>query len=969
MATTAATITDDAGWSPFYVLRISGLPYVFCATINPFDSAYGADAWTLGSGVTAVRGMQVPDDQLTQDLKDIVGGVASAERVRLSLQDFDIADSTVGSSYKFLGRLFAVGRALSDTANDIAYLTSDIEATDASTAMFTVTGPDSFSGGTVYIGGETLSYSSATKSGDTTTFTIDTRNLYPCVNVGSATYPPVPYHRYVADTPGRSPPVTSQPLIMVGRTAALYVGHMRPTGKPETEANAMLRLVGRIQSLEYQDGQFMLEVESVAGELQQALAAPGLPYAQLEPRIYLHGGYNSMAVGVAIEDVSDGTVMRRFYKVTLGATSYSSIGEVILALNAAIPAQLPSTTVSKLARELRLDIVTTSDGTRRMAFEGSSKPVGDLVLGGDRLVSYCVAHTDGSAIYDPTRGKTSLLTALGFDHQTDYFESVSFEESGVAAGDYRKHYVIADKPPPQLVFPATAFSMTAEIKLASKETSTPGARFAIAQGWSGERGWVRLGNGMIFQCTGRTDTTVTLGERNYFQYHVDFDVSYRDNIEECPAYYVAEGSDLGTIEQVVCAPDPNSTFPAPDPVATVWRLLCSTWRSYGSGYDSYGEGYGLGLSAIVDETSMLTAVTCEAGVRTMLVDRQTKWIDLFAPIAKEHHLFLVWSPADSKFVVRRLHLPTASDAATYQFTESNRARPADTTQATWDFSMMRTAWTIKYGKPWRGGSEYKKQGTYNDDWASSAYGSMNKSETIEDPSMMSSKHFADVISSMVASSIYYRYPWLRCTRTLNKTGLALSPGTIHKVIDATIHNPYTGILGIVSGDNVYGYLTGVRSQLSTGDTEIEFLIPAFDVANLRPWSPCALVNYGASNNGYVVATKTLTLKRHYTANSNAAYYDGVDFVAGDKVRLTPRDADGAPLYNYDAEVASVASDGLTMVLTTDPTGGSGLTSTYETIVTLQPYGSATASRQSGVSWMGDGTSNLIVATARVNKYQ
>src|SRR4051812_42812141 len=91
MTTVQSKVTDGQDLVPFFYLRITGLPFYLFATVNPSASTYGSFAWSTPTGFPATwaqRGLQLPDDTIEQKLPDIIGGVASPARCRLSVIDF-----------------------------------------------------------------------------------------------------------------------------------------------------------------------------------------------------------------------------------------------------------------------------------------------------------------------------------------------------------------------------------------------------------------------------------------------------------------------------------------------------------------------------------------------------------------------------------------------------------------------------------------------------------------------------------------------------------------------------------------------------------------------------------------------------------------------------------------------------------------------------------------------------------------
>ncbi len=190
--TTTATYVEDENqtFRPFYYLKVHGLPYYFFATIDPTSTVYGSSAWTLPSGYTSVRGMMIPEAQMDQSLPDMLGGIASPERLRVELMDMDVTDAH--GTHSMFGRLLAPGRIITSTSAAVGQLSVDINATADSGDTFTVLGTaaQTFVAGDVYVGMETIAISAASYSAPNWTLTISARNKFPC----NAGYPAVPYH-------------------------------------------------------------------------------------------------------------------------------------------------------------------------------------------------------------------------------------------------------------------------------------------------------------------------------------------------------------------------------------------------------------------------------------------------------------------------------------------------------------------------------------------------------------------------------------------------------------------------------------------------------------------------------------------------------------------------------------------------------------------------------------------------------
>ncbi len=321
---------------------------------------------------------------------------------------------------------------------------------------------------------------------------------------------------------------------------------------------------------------------------------------------------------------------------------------------------------------------------------------------------------------------------------------------------------------------------------------------------------------------------------------------------------------------------------------------------------------------------------------------------------------------------RQLAPPNFSVADSFVLSESNRIKENDRSEWQTDFANVRMSWTFKYG--WDAIEKKFKAPdiTINDPFAMQAYQQALRSETIEDRLIPASQVDAlgDVIGDFSSRLRYTQIPWAKVTRSVNKRGLLLSPGVYVKIIDNTIVNPFTGVMGIDTDDDLYGWLFSVRSNLEDGSVNVTFLLDqTTDQTTLRPWSPTGLISFASASNGYDNATGVLTMDDRFRSTTDGGQFDGIDFLVGDTVCITTYDNNGAAPYFRETTVLAVAANGSTMTVAS---GLGALDTNVESIVVITDWNApASTARRTGanrVSFQGSGDDLLIDGTDRLHKF-
>lgn len=950
MTTVQSKVTDGQDLVPFFYLRITGFPFYVFATTNPSDSRYGSFAWSAPTGFPstwAQRGLQLPSQSIDQKFTDIIGGIASPASCKLSVMDF--ADP-LHPGFGFFSRQFAPGRALSDSSVLKSQLANGVTAVPGEDSVLEIVGDGTTVWGSsidVYLGAETIGLGSVTAPDE---LPFIARNKYVCFGNsgdGGTYWPPTPYHRVIVDA---SASITSAPIVStasidtIGRTAALWMGHMRPDGNPEPESASACLLLGRITGVEVGSvgGVFDITINSILADLTNGLVAPDLGHGTIQDGFYLAN-----------------PAWCSFFISGGGATFKISITPGIYA------------TAQALADEVSNKIAATGDSTLRwiqlLLVNGADGPFFQFSATkgvASIIVSSVAGDSNAANTYSSAApAQTSLIYVLGFD-PTVLFVRVDSSTDSPA--------VIAPRVAAHVFVPTLDLANANALLLSEANASDA---FFTNQGDGTGIAWGRFGDGSLVKVTAIGSNAVTTGaSAGSLSMVTGTDASDSG----WGRFYYVEPSQTATLDQVILLLENTNQFVSARPSATQFfgMMLASTTGLVQDGIiNALPKGAGLGWAPLMSSSEWLQ--NDETSVQRLIyLTSAVKFTDIFLPYARQHGLFLVWDPSVGKISLRRFLVPSkASTSANVSFTESNRAQTTDRTTQKSDRSSLRTSWKIQPAFTsaglvgWRAGpaDNFSKPPPLiiNDVRARSMYPNDSRQESIDDPTLISYQDLGATIARLLQ---LYDAPWTLCQRSMNKRGMLLAPGTYHQVIDNTMVNPFTGAAGIVSTDSVYCFLSRVGMTPSTGEVAIEFFINSTDNQALyRQWSPTGLVDFTANSagftHGYNASTKTLQMTAHYGSPLGAN--DALSFETGDKVLVRARDnSDPLLTSEVSATVASIGST--TIVLTTDITSVSTVS---ETVVMLQKYNSATTSRQTGasaVSWQGNGNTHLIQGTATAN---
>lgn len=1087
MASTASVLKTQQGVQLFFVLKITGLAPYFCCVINPTSSIYGAGAWSLPAGRFVVQGMMEPDGDLTQNLEDIVGCIASAETLSIKVVDFQATDAVAGGQYPYFSRLDAPGRL--GLLGPIPELESNIRATDGPGATFSVRGAAAGStvGGTnaiLHIGGEAIQVTAGVVADSTgrATLTVGARNVYPC----DADYPPVPYHdvvlRDVQGVPGVNQYVTSEPFNLLGRSAAFYIGHMQPNGWPCTESEMLRRVVGRITKVsDVGDGTFQIGITSVMSMLKGSGTdsrfpnpiAPGLAQSNIVPgQIYITPNWQGMGFWVdqsrAEVKQFGGSYTSGILRITQGI--YYSVDDLLIEIQHQLDTFALRRTLdpNDIARDggwhFQLGImekdgrqhVTLSPNTyladdigigvsgdllRVLGFTQDSYSVTSQLEEWDGLASYeigdrvhytfdisratpwDVAHAyvigdvvsinylaTGSTSTDPRTGAgwtrtTAPSARTGNRSSWTYVSGHGWIAGQVVEADWyvaiqagtgndpltsptfwarMEHFwfeaIVANSgrhpPDPTYWKPAPNVPLiiaedpcpSVFVPLDSPDTSLftiddPNAKFFTDQGDQSGSAYIRFGDGqiarLISQGTGPTASLLTiLGPPLTPALHFD------RRPGPGRAYYRTSQGEPATVQQVLLleAPSPGTAGIG----LMLGRLLSSTGQQSDAEFDAYPQGAGLGLGNLVDKTSF-SRFTYADVARGLFIDNTYSFEDIARAIVKEYGLFITWDATNGRVKMSQMIAPQVAVTVSPAIGLSTQSEDDEIPPAVSDPTSVRATWELD----WSWDPKEKKflqVFTWNDNVVRSQYGTIAKSEKIEDKTLLAipggsitGAAGAAVQAQIGVRSYFYRQQWARVTISMNKIGLAISPAEIHQIVHAVLRNPFTGLRGITATDAIYAMLAKVTMKASgKGRGSVDLFLNRYDTGTaFRPLSPSALVDFGAAGHGYNGGTGVLTVLSHFV--SDGIGFDGIDFSVGDKAILMSRETTD---YVEPVTVAAIAGDGHTLTI------DAGLPSPptdQELVLILDDYATATAARKAGVSWQGD-EDGKIASLANDNKW-
>jgi hypothetical protein len=354
---------------------------------------------------------------------------------------------------------------------------------------------------------------------------------------------------------------------------------------------------------------------------------------------------------------------------------------------------------------------------------------------------------------------------------------------------------------------------------------------------------------------------------------------------------------------------------------------------------------------------------------TMFVEKPTALQDLLEPDLIIRAATIQWKNEELIFV--RPHRAAPTGLAQHTLTENNKASesPGDDQRPTAEITKqwMRNVFTIKYNRAFSDTSEkynsvenFKYQSSINDHGerpltikARNTFGtSAGTVETLE-------SHMVDFLAG---PGIVYGRPLLRMTRTVEFSLFEnVCPGDLVSVTDNHTRDPATGLRGLTTkGGIIIGHRFSWGSAGGGMFGEVDILFTELD--NVTIYSPTAQLDDGATNSGYVIATKVATCyaNKHSESGETA---DAANFVVGDKIRVIEIDPSD-PAAPSTAVDTVAAQSGNTITLTT---GFAAFDNTLKYRIISDDYATAVATQKTD-AYLADDADTRIVNSRDAYEY-
>ncbi len=897
MATTNAWLqAQGAAGEMAMSLVFDGLDLVYTTTS---DTAGIVTSFVPTGQWTTVKGGLYVAGEVSQEIE------AFAPRITTQSMQFTIADIDGTLRQKMLGTLGTADSTFADT---------DIAPTDTTFEVLSTT--DFAASGTVYIGHETVAYSSKTGAPDHT-FVTSQRGKFSLFGASGSDY----YKRRHAgglrrsEDAGRAvtPEIRESPDTFYNRTVALVLQHKETNATtsvwstvdlPLTSADSKVLWVGRIKEwTDNGDGSITIGCVS-SHELLKGHVFSQQFRGTLDTGTYLPEIASRMQVtwleagGAYNYDLSDGLL--RLSSSGTWTAKYYTTDEIIAAINEQLNswADTPG--------------FPNNGGNPNHRMQFSYKETGTF---GSRVVIDCESIANSStrnAIQ--VRLHPLVWAMLGFNARTEREQNGTYELETryveLKSGSVTLFQCVADGPPASYRDPASFKAGDIVTVIGEAGEWIPqgaGTLPAEINGDLAAEGFLQIGERLF----GAYKNTNTLGGAEsttfYLNYPLDGATAVLDSTRSLDA-----SSEPPGVKQVWCERGPAGTL--------LLQLMLSTGSAaYNNAtYDVHGNGVGLAIPHYqVDIASFETLdVPYE-----LLLDKPTPFGEILEEVLTVYNRHVVIDSGQISLTRPGFDAAGTEDIITLD--ESTKAeeqgsagRPIVTYSTAGIINHISLTYTNLYVVKAHGmvsGGAVRSDFTLSeeDQVSISRFGSRRTLE-IKAKGVLDSAALAQYVIKPILR--YFAEPSAIITRSINHKMFHLLPGDVVALTDNYVTDPATLTRGITG---MPCWVKSISCDYQTGKGEVDLYFLPGHPARYAKFAPSALMT------SYDAGTKVVTCSAHAFSRSTDSV-DVANFAAGDCVQLVEMSPAtvASPSVLTDV-IASVNSGANTITLTTGvaPTGG------------------------------------------------
>ncbi len=816
---------------------------------------------------------------------------------------FNLLDIKTSTGISYFGQLFAPGRWDDNLHWRVAFSTSPKQQINASQTTIELenTIDLSESGGTLYIGNETITYGSI--NSDKKTIAGVTKGKYSCTDIGAGGNYGYCYKQPRSTDAQPSMAVGAVPFSWHGRRIALYCSTYNPATGWNSEANAQLLWIGRLTNtinFDPSSNCWQLSCTSILTELEEKEVATDLKEMTLAPIINLGANATQFVIVATLyEKIASVETYYRYCKVSLGAIA-GDIGAVTRTLNnyfrlTAVWYDEDDNVATGYVPEIYFGAEWEDDGKIKFYVKlskylvDSQKEVLEIyggknvnehapnylfdALGYERalgpmpvtLTANWPGHSSSSFLY---RGENPVSVGYQIVDQTlssnKIYTKEIINELITDQGDYLTQVAYFYSNKATAKYQAGDDDVTAYFAYSSFTTETITDIFWITGSYSDKTyGVYTLVNSRLMLPSGMI-------------------LSY-DNINE-PI----------KLKQCYVPKEKTALSDTVGPYEMLLKILSSTGQSsYNGTYDKYPIDFGVGIeSSLIDSQSFLEA---DMDLRYhplawrywYVFDEPVTVKELFQREAKLFGKALTWRNGKLR-ITDVLSNPT--DDWIVQLDDSNQSTPDEKITLEISSDTVINKYNFK-GIMHHYKRKYIDEIVIND--TDSISSCIAKSIDIEHPGIFPSANTLDNLYEVLCNQFrdrFYRYPSPIISRTISPVVLnQIEAGDKVKISSSYMHDPYGS--GSQS-TNCYAIVLNINRNYEKWTGQATLLLLTRYKFSGEPWAPSALANYSHDTNGWNAACQRLYLMdTAYFGNSSTDSDDGAAFLTGQKVMVYVRDCD------------------------------------------------------------------------------